>query len=59
MTDSGQKKRRLGRPRKPVADVKSKIVHVRITPGEQRALKIAARKAGCPVRDYVRDRLTS
>ena len=53
------KKRSPGRPRKRPSDLRSNIVHARITDGELRALRMGAKKAGLHFSDFIRLRMVA
>lgn len=46
-------KAKMGRPPKPPAEKMSKLVGLKVTPGEYRRLRAAARKAGLSVAAYI------
>lgn len=50
-----RRKPRLGRPRKPLAEKRSKAVTVRFAPGTYVAVERAAGAADQPVADWVHD----
>jgi len=49
------KKRKVGRPAKPVSERKSRMVRLRMSEAEYRKLEAKAKKAGQTVSEFLRD----
>jgi hypothetical protein len=50
-----QKRTKIGRPRLPKGEAKSKVVRARVTPSELRAIECAAKASGKDISEWARD----
>jgi hypothetical protein len=48
---------RMGRPKVPAKDRSSRVIALRLTPGEEKTLQQLAKQSGLSVGDYIRTTL--